>query len=108
MATTLRLQLVSSLQDDGTCSHMQDKQLALYANVTAEIGFSGGQGLAGALGSAASAISGALGGSSGGDDGLIPVFDGYITEVKIGLSSEPDSSTIEVSAMDTSVLMSLE
>ena len=108
MATMLRLQLVSSLQGDGTWSHIQDDQLALYTNVTAEIGFSGGQGLAGALGSAASAISGALGGSSGGDDGLIPVFDGYITEVKIGLSSEPDSSTIEVSAMDTSVLMSLE
>jgi phage protein D len=108
VATTLRLQLVTTLQGDGSWSHQQDDQLALYTHVTAKIGFSGGDGLAGALGSAASSIASALGGSSGGDDGLIPVFDGYITEVKINLTSDPATSTVEVSAMDTSVLMSLE
>lgn len=108
MATTLRLQLVTTLQDDGTWSHQTDDQLSLYTQVTAKIGFTGGQGLSGALGSAASSISGGLGGSSSGNDGLVPVFDGYITEVKINLGSEPDTSTVEVSAMDTSVLMSLE
>jgi phage protein D len=108
MATTLRLQLTTALQDDGSWSHQQDDQLALYTHVTAKVGFAGGEGLAGALGAAAGAISGALGGSSSGDDGLIPVFDGYITEVKINLGGDPGASTVDISALDASVLLSLE
>jgi phage protein D len=107
-ATTLRLQMATALGNDGGWSHQEDDQLALYSRVSAKIGFTGGSGLGGALGSAASSISGALGGPSGGDDGLIPVFDGYITEVKIGLGSDPGSSTVDVTALDTSVLLSLE
>src|SRR5262249_15758689 len=37
-----------------------------------------------------------------------PVFDGYITAVNLNLGSEPGNSHLEISAMDTSVLMSLE
>ena len=68
-ATTLRLQLVTRLQDDGTWTHLDDERLAPFSQLSVTLGFSGG-GIAGALG-------GALGG--GNNDGLEPVFDGYIT-----------------------------
>jgi phage protein D len=68
------------------------------------LGFSSGGGLAGAL----SAIAGALGAGGTGDDGLEPVFDGYITTVTLTLGSHPGDSHVEVAAMDTSVLLSLE
>ena len=43
-----------------------------------------------------------------GDDGLKTVFDGYITDVDLDLDSDPDHTFLNVSGMDTSVLMSLE
>jgi phage protein D len=108
MATSMTLQLVTTLQNDGTWSHLDDGQFSLFTHVTAKVGFSGSEGLAGALGAAASAISGALGSSSSSDDGLIPLFDGYITSVKVKLSNDPQGSVVEVTALDTCVLMSLE
>jgi len=108
MATSMVLQLTSAVQNDGSWSHLDDDSLALFTHVTAQIGFTGGGGLAGALAAAASAVAGALGGSSGSDSGLVPIFDGYVTSVKVNLSSDPQGSVIEVTALDTSVLMSLE
>ena len=105
-ATRLTLQLATSVQDDGSWSHLDDDRLALFASISVKMGFTSGGGLAGALGALAGAIG--LGGSSGGDDGMVPVFDGYITAVNLNLTSEPGGTTLEVTAMDTSVLMSLE
>ncbi|SRR6266702_1483342 len=108
MATSLTLHLVTTLQDDGSWSYLDDDRFSLFTAVSAKLGFTGGEGLAGALGAAASAIGGALGGSSSSDDGLVRIFDGYVTAVKVNLSSDPQGSTVEVTALDTSVLMSLE
>jgi phage protein D len=101
-ASTFRLQLATSLQDDGSWAYLEDDRLALFTKVSIRIGFTAGGGLAGALGGAL----GSLGG--GGNEGLEPVFDGYITEVNVRLGSEPDNAHLEVSGMDTSVLLSLE
>src|SRR6516162_2739517 len=97
---TFRLQLATTLQDDGSWKHLDDDQLALFTKVSIKIGFTGGGGLAGALGS--------LLGGGGGNDGLERVFDGYITGFQLALGSEPGNTNIDVSGMDTSVLMSLE
>ena len=105
-ATRLTLQLATSVQDDGSWSHLDDDRLALFTSISVKMGFTGGGGLAGALGGLADAIG--LGGSSGGDDGMVPVFDGYITAANLNLTSEPGGTTLQVTAMDTSVLMSLE
>jgi hypothetical protein len=99
-ATTFRLQLATTLQDDGSWTHLDDNQLALFTKVSIKIGFTGGGGLAGALGS--------LVGGGGGNDGLEPVFDGYVTGFQLALGSQPGHTSIDVSGMDTSVLMSLE
>jgi len=100
-ATTFRLQLATTLQDDGSWSYLEDDRFSLFTKVSISIGFSGGGGLAGTLG-------GGLGSLTGGNGGLEPVFDGYTTAVNVNLSSEPDSASIEVIGMDTSVLLSLE
>jgi phage protein D len=102
IANTFRLQLATKLADDGSWNYLDDDRLALFTKVSIKIGFTGGAGLAGALG----ALGGALGG--GGNDGLVPVFDGYVTSVNLDIGSEPGNSRIEVAGMDTSVLMSLE
>src|SRR5262245_27386526 len=92
---TLRLRL--TLRDDGSWNYLDDDRLALFRRVGVRVGFTGGAGLAGALG-----------GLAGGDGGLVPVFDGYVTAARVGIGSEPDDSYLDVTAMDTSVLMSLE
>lgn len=97
-ASTLHLRLRITLQDDGSWDYLDDDRLTLFKKVKVTIGFTGGGGLTGALG-------GALG---GGNDGLEPVFEGYITAVYAAFSSEPNNSDLSVLAMDTSVLMSLE
>src|SRR5882724_9473805 len=73
-ASTFHLQLASRHQDDGSWTYVEDDRLALFTKVKIKVGFTGGGGLAGALG-------GVLGG--GGDDGLPPVFEGYITTVDL-------------------------
>jgi phage protein D len=102
IANTFRLQLATKLADDGSWNYLDDERLALFTKVSIKVGFTGGAGLAGALG----ALSGALGG--GANDGLVPVFDGYVISVNLDIGSEPGNSRIEVAGMDTSVLMSLE
>src|SRR6516164_1498737 len=100
IANTFHLQLATRLSDDGSSwSYLDDDRLALFVKVSIKVGFSGGGGLAGAL-------SGVLG--AGGNDGLIPVFDGYVTTVDFDVGSDPGNSRIAVGGMDTSVLMSLE
>ncbi len=100
--TSFRLQLATTLQDDGSWMYLEDARLALFTRVSIQIGFSGGSGLTGALGDSLGAN------GTGGNDGMEPVFDGYITDVEVVLGSEPDSAQIEVSGLDSSVLMSLE
>lgn len=102
IANSFRLQLATKLADDGSWNYLDDDRLALFTKVSIKLGFTGGGGLAGALG----AVGGALGG--GGADGLVPVFDGYLTSVNFDIGSGPGNSRIEVAGMDTSVLMSLE
>jgi phage protein D len=102
MANTFRLQLATKLADDGSWNYLDDDRLALFTNVSIKVGFTGGGGLADALG----ALGAALGG--GGDDGLVPLFNGYVTSVNFDIGSEPGDSHIELAGMDTSVLMSLE
>lgn len=104
MATTAQLRLATRHGDEGAWSYVEDKRLTLFTPLSVAVGFTGGGGLAGALGAAA----GALGGGGGGNDGLEPVFDGYVTAVHVRLGSQPGETSIDVSGMDTSVLMSLE
>src|SRR5262245_65842748 len=77
-ATSFHLRLATSLQDDGTWAHLDVAGLALFTRVSIRIGFTGGGGVAGALGDV-------LGG--GGNDGLEAVFDGYLTRIDRGLWS---------------------
>jgi len=97
-ASMLRLQLTTTLQDDGSWLYLEDDRLALFTKISIRLGFIGGAGLAGELG----------GLTSGGNEGLEPVFDGYITAVNVSLEGQPCSGNIEVSGMDTSILLSLE
>ena len=99
MASTMRLRLAITLDDNGVWDYLDDGRLEVFTKVSVRVGFTGAAGLAGALSSA-------LGG--GGDDGLERVFDGYITAVNPTWGSEPGSTYLEIEAMDTSVLMSLE
>ena len=96
-ASVFHLQLATRLQDDGTWDYLEDERLALFTPVQIRIGFMGGGGLAGALS-----------GVTGGNDGLEPVFDGYITAIQVSLGSEPGNTYIAIDGMDTGVLMSLE
>src|SRR6266496_87351 len=68
VANTLHLELSIRIQDDGSWEYMDDDRLALFSKVSVKVGFTSGGGLAGALG-----------GITGGNDGLEPVFDGYVT-----------------------------
>ena len=95
------LKLTSRMQDDGAWGYLDDDRLALYNKVTIKVGFTGGGGLLGAIGSL-------LGGGGDSNEGLSTVFDGYITAMDLNLGSTPATTFVEVSGMDTSVLMSLE
>src|SRR5262245_50757412 len=97
-ASAFVLQLTTTLQDDGSWNYLEDTRFALFTKVSIKIGFTDGAGLAGELG----------GLTGGGNEGLEPVFDGYITAVHVSLDSQSCSGHIEVQGMDTSVLMSLE
>jgi len=97
-ANTLRVKLATRLDDNGIWIYLDDDRFALFTKVSFKLGFTGGGGLASAVGS--------LLGRGG--DGLVPVFEGYVTSVDFDAGSEPGVSAIEIGAMDTSVLMSLE
>lgn len=100
LPTAFQLQLATKLSDTGSWDYLDDDRFALFSKISIKVGFSAAGGLAGALGSASS--------SPGGDDGLVPVFDGYVTSLNLDVDSEPGKSRIDVRGMDTSVLMSLE
>jgi phage protein D len=102
-ASSMKLRLALTLDDNGVWDYLDDTRLDVFTKVSVRIGFTGGGGLAGAL-------SGALGALTGGEgnDGLERVFDGYITAVNASFGSEPGSAFLEIEALDTSVLMSLE
>jgi phage protein D len=99
-ASTFHMQIVTQLQDDGSWSYLTEDWLTPFTQTSIKIGFVGDGGLAAALGS--------LLGSSSGDDGLKSVFDGYVTDVQLRLSTQQGQNFIDVSGMDTSVLMGLE
>jgi len=99
-ANTLELRLATELDEKGAWAYLEDKRFDPFTKVSVKFGFTSGGGLAGALGLPASA--------PGGNDGLEPIFDGYITSVQANLSSDPANAQIEIGAMDTSVLLSLE
>ncbi len=96
-AGALRLRLRIDLDDNGVWRLVEDERFDLFQTIKVSIGFSAGKGLAGALQ-----------GLTGGNEKLAPVFDGYITSVAPTFDSEPDNSVLEIHALDTSVLMSLE
>jgi phage protein D len=102
-ATTLTLKLATKPDDKGAWAYLEDARLYPFTKISVKLGFASGGGLAGALGAVVSAL-----GGGGGNDGLEPIFDGYITSVHLSLGSEPDEAHVEVSATDTSVLLSLE
>lgn len=103
LAGTMRMRIQLTQDNNGAWNYLDDSRLEMFTKVSVRIGFTGGGGLAGAL-------SGALGGLAGGEgnDGLERVFDGYITAVNGNWGSAPGSAHLEIEAMDTSVLMSLE
>ena len=103
LASTMRLRIALTQDNNGAWNYLDDSRLEMFTKVSVRIGFTGGGGLAGAL-------SGALGGLAGGEgnDGLERVFDGYLTSVNGNWGSQPGSAHLEIEAMDTSVLMSLE
>ncbi len=103
-ATELTIQVAATIQDDGSWSHLEDDDLSLFTDVSVRAGFTSGGGLAGAL----AAVASVFGAGGGGDDGLEPLFDGYITSVHLNMTSDPGNATLEIHAMDATVLMSLE
>jgi phage protein D len=96
-AGSLRLRLRIDLDDNGVWRLVEDERFDLFQKIKVSIGFSAGKGLAGALQ-----------GMTGGNDKLAPVFDGYITAIAPTFDAQPDYSVLEIHALDTSVLMSLE
>jgi uncharacterized protein len=96
-ASFLRLRLRIALQDDGTWNLLEDERLQLFERIKVSIGFVSAPGM-----------SGALSGIGGGNDEIAPVFEGYITGVAPLFDSLPDDSVLEVQALDSSVLLSLE
>jgi len=94
------LQLVTRLQDDGSWTYLDDDRLALFNKISIQIGFTGGSGPDGSAGDST--------GGNGGDQGLTTVFDGYITDIHLNLGSDPGNTFIDVSGMDSTVLMGME
>src|SRR5258708_5968571 len=82
-AGTLELRLATQRDANGAWALLDDSRLNLFTAVSVKAGFSG-------------------------NDGLEPVFDGYITSVNLDLQSDPGKTFIQVQAMDSSVLLSLE
>jgi phage protein D len=99
IANALHLRLALSKQDDGSWNHLDDTGLAPFGKIAVKVGFQGGQGLAGVLSDVSSLA---------GNTPLEPVFDGYVTALDVSLGSQPNDTFLDVHALDTSVLMSLE
>src|SRR5262249_57946253 len=82
-ASTMRMQLAITLDDNGVWDYVDDARFEVFTKVSVRIGFAGGGGLAGAL-------SGALGALTGGqgNDGVERGFDRYIKAVQPKLGRE--------------------
>jgi phage protein D len=98
-AATLKLSLATTLDAEGTWTYLDDQRLALFAPVSVKVGFLDGGGLTGALGGVAGV---------GGNEGLVPVFDGYVTSLDLSLGSQTGQTSLDVVAIDASVLLGLE
>jgi hypothetical protein len=98
-AATMCLTLATTPDDDGEWTHLGDERLALFQPVQVILGYQEGEGLAGTLG-------GALG--PGGNEGMTPVFTGYVSGCDLRLSSDLGQTSLRVLATDTSVLLALE
>src|SRR5207249_1280035 len=61
-AGTLQFRLLLALQGDGSWSYLDDDRLTLFKKVQVSVGFTGGGGLAGALGALAGGLTGGAGG----------------------------------------------
>jgi len=82
-AGTLELRLATQRDGNGAWTLLDDSRLDPFTAVSVKAGFTG-------------------------NDGLEPVFDGYITAVNLDLQSDPGQTFIQVQGMDSSVLLSLE
>ncbi len=98
-ASTLRLRMSTRQLEDGSWAYLEDDRFGPLVEVRAKVGFVEAGGLAAAIG-------GAIG--AGGNDGLVPVFAGYVTTLDLSLDSLDQNTFVEVGAIDTSVLLSLE
>ena len=96
-ASSLNMRLQIDLLDDGSWSYLEDERIVLFRKIKVSIGFSSGKGIAGALS-----------GITGGNDKPAPVFEGYITSIAPSMDSLPGNSTLDIQAIDTTVLMGLE
>jgi phage protein D len=92
-ATVARIRLLTALTANGTWRWFDDDRLSVWTPAAVKVGFAGPGG------------SGPAGSSA---EGLQPVFDGYVTSVNAVLTGNPDNDHVEVTALDTGVLMSLE
>jgi phage protein D len=102
--STLQFRLTTNRKDDGSWRYLDDDRFALFTKISVKLGFTHGGGLGALLG----ALAGAFGSGGSGNDGLDAVFDGYITSVDVNLGSQSGGSHLDLTAMDTSVLLSLE
>jgi phage protein D len=102
-ANSFQLRIASKLGRGGSWNYLDDRRFELFTPVSIKAGFSRGAGLAGALGAMTDGPSG-----SAGNEGLIPLLDGFVTGVQFEAGSEASTAAIEVSGMDATVLMSLE
>ncbi|MEA2689031.1 MAG: hypothetical protein QOD51_1638 [Candidatus Eremiobacteraeota bacterium] len=98
-ASTAQLRLILRKNSDGSWTHLDDDRFAPFTPMSASIGFTSSGGLAAALG--------ALGGGSG-NDGLDPVFTGYVTDVEVHIDADPEKSVLDVTCTDTCALLGLE
>src|SRR5258708_746542 len=84
MAGTAQLRLQLLLQDDGTWSFVDDQRFELFSKLAVKVGFTEDEGR------------------------LQRLFDGYITSVELELGENPGDAHLDIRAIDTSVLLSME
>src|SRR5258708_7603316 len=84
MAGTAQLRLQLLLQGDGTWSFVDDQRFELCSKLAVKVGFTEDEGR------------------------LQRLFDGYITSVELELGENPGDAHLDIRAIDTSVLLSME
>lgn len=99
-ASIASLRFTLTQDSNGIWTYLDDPRFAPLNQVTVMLGFSDGLGALGA------AIGSLLGGG-GSSDGLVRIFDGYITHVETDFAGS-GGPALTVRAMDSSVLLSFE